>query len=422
MTSPFSSTPGNTGAQRLKEKFARKPAQPEPAPAQQVNRKGALNEADVQQMVDNPEDIKPSGETIADIVSRSAQDAGKKAEAKEIKQKQDESPELIPSPVAWSEFVGQNHIKKRLQNAVKRANIGKRLNIGHILFTGPAGVGKTTAAGIVAHEFDAEFIEVNGPQLTTIGEVQALAYSIDAAQKTPEGNGRVMLFVDEIHGLKKKVQDVFLRLMQSYKIDQKDDNKTFTLLLRPFTLVGATTEESKLQKPMMDRFQYKLLLREYTAGQLVRILIRAIPFMKKEWPGYGITKAGAKLIAQRSRGEARTVLMNLLHVYDHTVPEEILIAKANDVKDAFEVAGINKWGLTETELSILIVLSKLRRSQWIGVEQLGSRCGGITKDSILAVHEPFLTRNAYIDVSSRGRKITREGRAIVKLHEEGRWL
>ena len=98
------------------------------------------------------------------------------------------------------------------------------------------------------------------------------------------------------------------------------------------------------------------------------------------------------------------------------------MAKPSDTRAAFEIFQINKWGLTEPEVLILETLANLPRREWIGVEQLGSRSGGLTKDAIQRVHEPFLVRRGLVNISKRGRQISRAGREIVEEYIEGDWV
>ena len=54
-------------------------------------------------------------------------------------------------PECFEDFVGQKQIKKILNTAIGSAQ--KRSgNLGHILFAGPSGFGKTTMANIIAKQ------------------------------------------------------------------------------------------------------------------------------------------------------------------------------------------------------------------------------------------------------------------------------
>src|SRR5438105_4142131 len=84
---------------------------------------------------------------------------------------------------SFAEVVGQDHITKTLQNALKQGKISHAY-----LFTGPRGVGKTSVARILAHEVN---------QLPYSGE----AVHLDIIEIDAASNRRI----DEIRDLRDRV-------------------------------------------------------------------------------------------------------------------------------------------------------------------------------------------------------------------------
>jgi DNA polymerase-3 subunit gamma/tau len=91
-----------------------------------------------------------------------------------------------------SEVVGQDHITKTLQNALKNGKISHAY-----LFTGPRGVGKTSVARILAHEVN------NLPY-------KSEAIHLDIIEIDAASNRRI----DEIRDLRDKVY-ICLRVKRS---------------------------------------------------------------------------------------------------------------------------------------------------------------------------------------------------------------
>ena len=54
-------------------------------------------------------------------------------------------------PLSFDDFIGQEHIKDVLKTAIQSGK-KRESHIGHILFSGPSGFGKTTLANIIAKE------------------------------------------------------------------------------------------------------------------------------------------------------------------------------------------------------------------------------------------------------------------------------
>lgn len=171
-------------------------------------------------------------------------------------------------PQRLDEYIGQDNIKN-LEIAIEAAKKrGEPLD--HVLFFGPPGLGKTTLAGIIAHEMDVNIKITSGPAIEKAGDIAAVLNGLQ------EGD---ILFIDEIHRLNKQIEEVLYPAMEDYAIDimigKGPSAKSIRLDLPHFTLVGATTRAGLLSAPLRDRFGIIERLEFYNAPQLRTIIMNS---------------------------------------------------------------------------------------------------------------------------------------------------
>ncbi|MCL2147243.1 MAG: AAA family ATPase, partial [Synergistaceae bacterium] len=81
-------------------------------------------------------------------------------------------------PTSLSGFLGQEKLKEKLEIYIQAAR-GRGEPIDHILFYGPPGLGKTTLAGIIAHEMGGQLRLTTGPALERAGDLAAIVSNIE---------------------------------------------------------------------------------------------------------------------------------------------------------------------------------------------------------------------------------------------------
>lgn len=94
-------------------------------------------------------------------------------------------------PQLLNEFIGQMIIKENLQVYLKAA-LKRRDVLDHVLLTGPAGLGKTSLAYIIANEMGVQLHSTSGAVVKKASDILALLSNLQ------EGD---VLFIDQIHCL-----------------------------------------------------------------------------------------------------------------------------------------------------------------------------------------------------------------------------
>ena len=112
-------------------------------------------------------------------------------------------------PQRMHEMVGQRAVFERLQIAVDAAT-KRQEPLGHMLFDGPPGLGKTTFALCLPREMQVPV------QLTSGATLQAPKDLIPYLTNAEE---RSVLFIDEIHRLPKAVEEYLYTAMEDFRID-----------------------------------------------------------------------------------------------------------------------------------------------------------------------------------------------------------
>src|SRR5215218_6150062 len=209
-------------------------------------------------------------------------------------------------PRSLTDFVGQAELKEHLSVLLEAAR-QRGQSADHLLFAGPPGVGKTTLAGVVAHELGVGLRTTSGPALSRPGDLAAILTNLD------EGD---VLFIDEVHRLARPVEEVLYPAMEDFQFDivlgSGPSARSVRLDLPRFTLVGATTRTGLITGPLRDRFGLVERLDHYPVHDLETIAVRAARIL-----GVSLHPDGALAIARRSRGTPRITNRLLRRVRDY---------------------------------------------------------------------------------------------------------
>jgi Holliday junction DNA helicase RuvB len=311
-------------------------------------------------------------------------------------------------PKRLDEFVGQPRLREHLEIMLSAARQRKQA-VDHVLFAGPPGLGKTTLAGIIATEMGARMQPTSGPALERAGDLAAILSSLD--------DGGV-LFIDEIHGLPRAVEEVLYPAMEDFQLDivigKGPSARTIRLDLPRFTLVGATTRTGLITGPLRDRFGFVARLDYYEVDELTTILARAAQIL-----GVELDADGACEIASRSRGTPRIAHRLLKRVRDYAEVRADGRVSFETARDALALFEVDELGLDKVDRAILAALCRTFAGRAVGLGTLAVAVGE-APETVEDVYEPFLLQCGLLERTPRGRVATPAAFDHLGLHDQTR--
>lgn len=288
-------------------------------------------------------------------------------------------------PHGLESFIGQEKAKSILRMAI-RSSIIRNAPPGHIVFYGPAGLGKTSLANVLANELNYKLYVVNGNSnsgliLETLKKIEP--YSV--------------VFIDEIHALSIGTQEVLYEAMEDAVLNVEKEQ----IKLPPFTLVGATTMLGNLSKPMIDRFLLKIELKPYSIEELALMTSR-----KALAVGIEIDKDASLSIAKRCRSTARLLANHVTLCRDFALGMGEQRINSDVVEEVFQTLEIDALGLGTKDYEYLETVYANEKPMGAGAIALTINEALPTVELLI---EPYLLQLGYISRTPRGRCITNKG-------------
>jgi Holliday junction DNA helicase RuvB len=305
-----------------------------------------------------------------------------------------EDREVKLRPRRMDEMVGQRDVIERLKIAIDAA-LGRDEPLGHILFDGPPGLGKTTFATVIPAEMGTTVQMANGAGLSAPKDL--LPYLTNVSDKS-------VLFIDEIHRIPKAVEEYLYTAMEDFRIDivlgEGVNARTLNFELQPFTLIGATTRAGMLSAPLRDRFQIREHLGWYTDDQLRELVLRNAKKLSVD-----VDQSAAGEIARRSRRTPRLANNRLHWVRDYAQIKAKGCVTLGVARDSLDMIGIDKLGLDKQDRNYLETLIRVFGGGPSGLEAIAHTMN-VSSDTLEDEVEPFLLRSELIIRTRRGRLAT----------------
>jgi len=297
-------------------------------------------------------------------------------------------------PRTLDEYIGQDRVREQLHVAIAAAKQrGEALD--HVLLYGPPGLGKTTLAGVIAHELGVAIHSTAGPVIEKTGDLAALLTNLQA---------REVLFIDEVHRMSPAIEEILYPAMEDYELDimigQGPSARSVKVPLQRFTLIGATTRTGLLTSPLRSRFGIVHRLDFYNEADILEIVMRSARIL-----GVPMAAAAAGEIARRSRGTPRVANRLLRRVRDYAQVRADGTITTDVAGRALEMLQVDAHGLDEIDRRLLRTIIEKFQGGPVGVATLAAALSE-ERDALEDIHEPFLIQAGFLDRTPRGRVAT----------------
>ena len=291
-------------------------------------------------------------------------------------------------PQSFAEFIWQAPIKSVLQTAIESAKL-REAPLGHILFSGSSGFGKTTLATIISQQMNTNIKVVTGYALTKPSELVSLLNSLESWD---------ILFIDEIHRIKPTLEEVLYIAMEDFVIDMlMPEWWSIRLPINPFTLVWATTKPESLSQPMKNRFIYHFHFMDYDLEEKKTILDRYLQHYQVNYEPHLLEK-----FVQKVASVPREIHNLVIKIRDYLISRQLPILTSKDREEFLKHSQIDDWGMMPIHKKYLDILADFDRP--VGVKTLAVQLW-VSEKNLEEDIEPLLLKLGKIEKTTKGRSL-----------------
>lgn len=298
----------------------------------------------------------------------------------------------------WDSYIGQEPLKTQLGVAIKAAQIRNARFPHTLLASGYPGVGKTTAARLIAQTMGVKMIELVPPF-----KIETL---VAAAEDLEDHD---ILFIDEIHkltdGVGARGAEILLKVLEDGVAYLPDGD---VIEFADITIIGATTDRDKLPEPVVDRFKLKPYFQAYELKELDEIaVVFAFKHEAEDYVDGELTMA----ISEACRGTPRIIEEMVMAARDLA----LVYGRPPQDEELLNFLEVEPDGLTRAHVHYLTALRKFFARQnkdglveYIVGEAAMQQILRETKQGIGRI-ERFLVERGLLDRTPRGRRLTAIG-------------
>jgi Holliday junction DNA helicase RuvB len=297
-------------------------------------------------------------------------------------------------PKDFSNYIGQERLKKNLRLAIQAAKKrGEPLD--HVLLYGPPGLGKTTMANVIANEMGAPIRITAGPAIEHAKDLASLLTNLQDGE---------VLFIDEIHRLNHTAEEILYSAMEDFKLDivmgKGVTANSLRIDLPKFTLIGATTRAGSLTAPLRDRFGIIHRLEFYSPEEIEKIVERAASILNVK-----LGAQAAQELSHRSRLTPRIANRLLKRARDYADVNGDGIIDHKIANDALILLEIDEMGLDPADRMLLEKIIDHYNGGPVGIETLAALTAE-ERSTLEDFIEPYLMQVGLLERTPRGRKVT----------------